>query len=261
MRTIMFTNQKGGVGKTTTAFNTACCLADKGYKVLLIDLDPQANLTSCFLEQPPSETIYTLLVGTEENKQKLSDTVGDVIQPINDNLALIGCNSKFAGFEKYFASNMSAQFLLKEFIEALVEAIPDELDFIVLDTPPALGLITVNAMVASNEVYIPMQSQEFALSGFQNVISTVEGIRNRLNPSLAIKGIFFTSHNPRTNISKQLTAMLKESYPDTLLDVYIPVNVSLAESPSMKQSVFEYAPESKGAQAYNSLTEEIIKRA
>lgn len=260
MRTIMFTNQKGGVGKTTSAFNISCGLANKGYKVLAIDLDPQSNLTSCFLDELPTETIYTLLVKTEENKSELPDVVGNVINPVNDNLALIGCNSKFAGFEKYFASNMSAQFLLKEFIETLEEVIPDKLDYIVIDTPPALGLITVNAMVASNEVYIPMQSQEFALNGFQSVITTVKGIQSRLNQNLEIKGIFFTSHNPRTNISKQLTDMLKENYGDLVMDTYIPVNVSLAESPSQMQSIFEYAPDSKGAQSYEALTEEIINK-
>jgi chromosome partitioning protein len=261
MRTIMFTNQKGGVGKTTTAFNVACRLADKGNKVLLIDLDPQSNLTSCFMEEPPNDTIYTLLLRTEEDKESLANTVGEVILPVRDNLALIGCNNKFAGFEKYFSSNMNAQFLLKEFIEALATQIPDKLDFVVLDTPPALGLITVNAMVASDEVYIPMQSQEFALAGFQNVITTVKGIQARLNQSLKIKGIFFTSHNPRTNISKQLNQMLTESYPEIVMETYIPVNVALAESPSQKKSVFEYAPESKGAIAYNNLTEEIINKA
>jgi chromosome partitioning protein len=259
MRTIMFTNQKGGVGKTTSAFNVGCYLAQKGYKTLMIDLDPQSNLTSCFMEEP-TDTIYTLLVNTEENKKGLASTVEKVIKPIHENLAVIGCNSKFAGFEKYFASNMSAQFLLKEFIDTLIQTIPDQLDFIVLDTPPALGLITVNAMVASDEVYIPMQSQEFALSGFQNVITTVEGIKSRLNPALTIKGIFFTSHNPRTNISKQLTGMLEANYPNILMDTYIPINVALAESPSLRQSIFEYAPDSKGAKSYERLSNEIINR-
>lgn len=251
-RIITFTNQKGGVGKTTSALNVAAALAEKNHKVLLIDLDPQGNLSQSLLQETPRNTIFTVLLEECE--------LEEVAVPIHDNLVLIPCNDKFANFEKYFAADAESQFKLQGFIEDLLESIEGDIDFILIDTPPALGLITLNALVASSEVYIPMNSQEYSLIGFEKVMKVCETIKKRINKDLKVKGAFFTRHNPRKTISKDLTELLKEKHPEIVMDTHIRVNVSLEESPSARQSIFAYDPEANGAKDYIKLTEEIINR-
>jgi chromosome partitioning protein len=250
MRILTFSNQKGGVAKTTSALNVAHCLANKGYKTILIDLDPQGNLTGSFLDEPSNNTIFTVLAGECE--------LEEVIVPITENLILIPCNEKFASFERIFATDPNSQYLLKDFIEEMKEQVEEKIDFVVIDTPPALGLITLNALVASNEVYIPMQSQEYSLVGFEKVMETVKKIQKRVNPALEVKGVFFTRHNDRKIISRELTEKIAASFPSIAMKTMIPVNVALEESPTARQSVFDYAPGSKGAIAYEALTNEII---
>lgn len=251
-RCITFTNQKGGVGKTTSVLNIGAALANKGFKVLLIDLDPQGNLSQSFLTEQPADTIFTILM----KECKLED----VLIQVKDNLLLVPCNSKFANFERQFAADADSQYILTDFVEDIEKAFPNQLDFIIFDTPPALGLITLNALVACNEVFVPMNSQEFSLTGLEAVSDVVQRVKKRAKPELDIRGIFFTQHNPRKYISRNMEETLGNVYPGMLLKTYIRKNVALEESPSLKQDVFMYAADSNGAQDYDNLTEEILNR-
>ena len=251
-RCITFTNQKGGVGKTTSVLNIGASLARRGFKVLLIDLDPQGNLSQSFLTDLPKDTIFTILM--KECK------MDDVLLQVKENLLLVPCNSKFANFERQFAADADSQYILTDFIEEIEKTFPNQLDFIIFDTPPALGLITLNALVACNEVFVPMNSQEFSLTGLEAVTDVVERVKKRAKPELNIKGIFFTQHNPRKYISRNMEETLGTVYPGLLMKTYIRKNVALEESPSLKQDVFLYAADSNGAKDYNDLTDEILKR-
>ncbi|WP_020531858.1 ParA family protein [Flexithrix dorotheae] len=250
-RIIAFTNQKGGVGKTTSVLNVGAALAKKGKKVLMIDLDPQGNLTQSLLPEPPKNTIFTLLL--EECK------FGEAIVNTTENLLLIPCNNKFANFERQFAADADSQYIMVDFIEAIKKNFPNQLDFIIFDTPPALGLITLNALVACQEVYIPMNSQEYSLTGLNAVIEVVERVKKRTNPDLEVKGMFFSRHNSRKYITRNMVEHLNSEFPNKLMNTHIRVNVALEESPSLRQSVFDYDPSSNGAKDYSDLTDEIIK--
>ncbi|UZS00124.1 ParA family protein [Chondrinema litorale] len=250
-RYITFTNQKGGVGKTTSVLNIGAALASKGYRVLLIDLDPQGNLTQSFMTEMPSDTIFTILMK--------ECSLEDVLFQVKENLLLIPCSSKFANFERQFAADADSQYILTDLLEDIEKAYPDQLDFIIFDTPPALGLITLNALVACREVFVPMNSQEFSLTGLEAVVDVVNRVQKRANPKLNMKGIFFTQHNPRKYISRNMADTLAASFPGLLLQTYIRKNVALEESPSLRQDVFLYAPESNGASDYENLTNEILK--
>jgi len=252
LRCITFTNQKGGVGKTTSVLNVGAALANKGYKVLLIDLDPQGNLSQSFLQEQSSDTIFTILM----KECKLEE----VLIQVKENLLLVPCNAKFANFERQFAADADSQYILADFVEDIEKAFPNQLDFIIFDTPPALGLITLNALVACNEVFVPMNSQEFSLTGLEAVSDVVQRVKKRAKPELDIKGIFFTQHNPRKYISRNMEETLSNVYPGMLLKTFIRKNVALEESPSLKQDVFMYAADSNGAKDYNNLTEEILNR-
>mgnify|MGYP001034632352 CR=1 FL=1 len=251
-RCITFTNQKGGVGKTTSVLNIGASLANRGYKVLLIDLDPQGNLSQSFLKEAPKDTIFTILMK--------ECSMEDVLLQVKKNLLLVPCNSKFANFERQFAADADSQYILTDFVEDIEKTFPNQLDFIIFDTPPALGLITLNALVACNEVFVPMNSQEFSLTGLEAVTDVVERVKKRAKPELDIKGIFFTQHNPRKYISRNMAETLSEVYPGMLMKTFIRKNVALEESPSLKQDVFLYAVDSNGAKDYENLTDEILKR-
>lgn len=252
MRIITFTNQKGGVGKTTTSLNVGAALALQGHKVLLVDLDPQGNLSQSLLPHAPDDTIFTILLKECELK--------DVVHPVSENLFLIPCNSKFANFERQFAADADSQYILTDFVEMLAGRMPGKFDFIIMDTPPALGLITLNALVACKEVYVPMNSQEFSLSGLNAVMDVVERVKKRVNPELSVKGIFFTQHDPRKYISRNMAEMLEKDYPGMMMRAYIRKNVALEESPSLRQDIFSYDPGSNGAKDYQQLMREILER-
>lgn len=249
-RIISFANRKGGVGKTTSAINIAAGLARIGKKVLLIDLDPQGNLTHALADEP-SNTIFTLLMKECE--------LQDALIQINSNLVLIGCNPTFARFEKQFAGEADGLYILNDFLEDVLEQAGDQIDIVILDCPPSLGLITINAMVASHEVYVPMEAQQFSLEGLNQVRTEVEKIQKRANPKLKLKGLFFSRHNARTYISKNMVELLENEYPGLLMNTFIRRNIALEESPSLKQDIFTYAPESNGAKDYESLVNEILK--
>ena len=250
-RIVAFSNRKGGVGKTTSSLNVGAGLAKKGRKVLLVDLDPQGNLSQALFPETPGNTIFTLLTG--------ECSVSDGIYNIQDNLSLIPCNKNFSRFEKQFSGEPESPFLLDELIESINKEQEGAYDFIILDCPPALGLITVNAFVAAKEVYIPMEAQEFALNGLTEVYQLAEAVKKRSNQDLKIKGLFFTRYNGRTNISKNMIEVLEEDYPDLLMSTHIRRNVSLEESPSLRQHIYDYAPLSNGANDYDALTNAILK--
>ena len=251
MKIISFANRKGGVGKTTSALNVGAGLALAGKRVLLIDLDPQANLSQSLLKENPANTIFTLVM------QECSVT--DAVFKIKKKLYLIPCGTTFARFEKQFAGESDSQFILADFLDAMKKQYDKKFDYIIFDCPPSLGLITINAFVASHDVYIPMEAQQFSLEGLNQVRVEVEKIQKRSNKALQIKGLFFSSHNPRTYISRDMTELLNRDYPGLLMNTFIRRNVALEESPSMRQDVFEYDPESKGAEDYVNLVKEIVK--
>lgn len=252
VRIIAVTNQKGGVGKTTSVLNLSAAFARKGYKTIAIDLDSQSNLTRSFLPKEPKNTLYAFFL--EECG------VEDVLIPVQENLVLIPCNQKFANFEGSFSNKIGAHGLLRKFIQkSLLPILSEQPNFILIDTPPALGLTTVNALTAAREIFVPMHSQEFSISALHNIAQTVAGVKEEFNPDLEIKGIFFTRHNSRKNITQQMIEVLNDEFPNKLMQTHIRVNVDLEESPSLRQDVFAYNPQSNGAKDYQALAEEIIR--
>lgn len=250
MKILSFANRKGGVGKTTSALNVGAGLALQGKKVLLIDLDPQGNLSQSMLSEAPKNTIFTLVMHECSLKE--------AVFKIRNNLLLIPCNTNFSRFEKQFAGESDSQFILSDFLDAIRQQYGDQVDFIIFDCPPSLGLITINAFVASGEVYVPMEAQQYSLEGLNQVKLEVDKIQNRQNKELRIKGLFFSRHNPRTYISRDMMDLLERDYPGLLMKTYIRRNVALEESPSMRQDIFQYDPESHGAKDYMKLVSEII---
>lgn len=252
-RILTFTNQKGGVGKTTSALSVAAQLARSGYQVLLVDIDPQGNLSKSLLPKDPESlqnTIFTLFLK--------ECSIGDALITVRDNLTLLPCNKRMAKFEQEFASSADGVYILADLLEYINKRWEQKFDFVVIDTPPALGLITVNAFVASTEVYIPMHAQQYSVDGLKSVLEVIETVKKRANKGLEVKGAFFTQHNLRLNISKDIVEFLDKNFDGVLMESYIRVNVALRECVSLKQSVFEYAPSSHGSNDYKKLTEEIL---
>lgn len=251
MKIISFANHKGGVGKTTSTLNVGAAIALKSRNVLLVDLDPQRSLTRSLLKNAPPNTILTVL--TEQCLFK------DAVFKAKDNLSLMPCDSTFVSFEKQFAKESDSRYVLSDFFNMLQKQYKDRFDYVLLDCPPAFSLITVNALVASHEVYVPMEAQQYSLEGLHQIAWEIDRIRKQDNKKLRLKGVFFSRHNPRTYISKDVVRYLEEKYPGLLLKTYIRQNIALRESPSIQKSIFEYAPKSKGAEDYMCLTEEIVK--
>ncbi len=243
-RTIAFSNQKGGVGKTTSAVNIGAYLAGKDKKVLLIDLDPQANMTKALGIENPEVTIYGVLLG----EQKLQAV------PILDNLVLIPCGYGMSSFERVKGGELDNEYLLKEVLEPLKK----KFDFILIDCPPALGLITVNALAAADEVIIPLEAQIFGVDGLNKVLDIVEKVRKRINTKLTVGGVFFTRYNNRKILSRDTADDLRELLKNKVLKATIRENVQLQEAPSLGKDIFSYAPGSPGAKDYAKLSEEIM---
>jgi chromosome partitioning protein len=245
--TIVLTNQKGGVGKTTTAVNLAAYLAERGQRVLLLDMDPQANATSALGRQADTDGgIYAALV----DGRPLAEIVLSTSMP---NLWLIPSSTSLAGAEIELVPMLGREFRLKRAVEPL----RDQYDFLLIDCPPSLGLLTVNALAAADEVIIPVQCEYLALEGLGHLARTLELVRQNLNPRLRLRGLVLTMYDARTNLAQQVVDEVRRHFPQTFRSV-IPRSVRLSEAPSHGLSILAYDPLSRGARAYAALADELL---
>ena len=248
-KVIAVVNQKGGVGKTTTAVNISSILAKKGKRVLLIDADPQGNATSGVgVDKNTEKSIYDVIINDTEIEDAL------VKSPIK-NLYVCPSNINLAGAEVELVPMMSREQKLKE----KIENIKDKFHYIIIDCPPSLGLITINAFTSSNSLLIPIQCEYYALEGVGQLMNTVELVKKNLNKDLYIEGVVLTMNDARTNLSNQVIAEVKNYFKNNVYKTIIPRNVKLSEAPSFGMPISVYAPKSKGARCYEKLTNEILK--
>lgn len=246
---ISVANQKGGVGKTTTTVNLATILAKKGKKILLIDADPQGNATSGLgVEKEVEFSTYDILVNETEMKETLQDT-------IIKNLKVCPSNINLAGAEVELVSMMSREQRLKEKLEEIRE----KFDYIFIDCPPSLGLITLNSFTASDSVLIPVQCEYYALEGLGQLLNTINLVKKHLNKQIKIEGALLTMYDMRTNLSNQVVKEVKKYFENKVYKTVIPRNVKLSEAPSYGMPITEYDPRSKGAKSYIKFAKEFLK--
>ena len=246
---ISVANQKGGVGKTTTTVNLGTILAKKGKKVLLIDADPQGNATSGLgVEKDVEKSVYDILVNDTEVEEVCEDTM-------IKNLKVCPSNINLAGAEVELVSMMSREQRLKE----KLMKVKDEFDFILIDCPPSLGLVTLNAFTASDSVLIPVQCEYFALEGLGQLLNTINLVKKHLNKGLYIEGALLTMYDIRTNLSNQVVKEVKKYFDNKVYKTVIPRNVKLSEAPSYGMPITLYDPKSKGAKCYDKFTKEFLK--
>ena len=250
-RIIAVANQKCGVGKSTTAINLSSCLAELNQKVLLIDIDPQGNATSGvgIDKNNVENTLYELLV----EESKLEDCI---IENVYENLSLIPSNVNLSGAEIELVGIEGREFLLKNHIDS----IRSQYDFIIMDCPPSLNVLTINAMTTADSVLVPIQCEYYALEGLTQLIHTIELVQQRLNPDLIIEGVVFTMYDARTNLSLQVVENVKANLNQSIYKTIIPRNVRLAEAPSYGMPINLYDKKSVGAESYRLLAEEVLHR-
>jgi len=250
-RTIAIANQKGGVGKTTTAINLSACLAEKGKKVLAVDMDPQGNMTSGLGVDKDSveNTIYNLIIGEAKMEEVL-------IKDVSENLDIIPTNIDLSGAEIELLDVEEKEYIVRNEIDK----IKDNYDFIIIDCPPSLSMLTINAMTTADSVLVPIQCEYYALEGLSQLIHTVELVRDRLNPKLTIEGVVFTMYDARTNLSLQVVENVKDNLEQTIYKTIIPRNIRLAEAPSYGIPINKYDPKSAGAESYLRLADEVIDK-
>jgi chromosome partitioning protein len=248
---IAIANQKGGVGKTTTAINLSAALAIVGKKVLLIDLDPQGNSSLSFLDSHKvNQSVYELLT---EPQVSFEEVIKKSKLP---SLDVLPSRISLAKFESKLIGEFDAPFRLKDRIEGLTK----QYDYIIIDTPPTLGLITVNALVASDYLIIPIQPSYFALEGTDDLLETVEKVKARPNPNLQVLGVVITLNDKRTTLAKDIHEQIRQVFGDKVFNTVISKSVRLEESPAYKETIFTFAPNSSGASEYSSLCQEVMQR-
>jgi len=250
-RIIAVANQKGGVGKTTTSINLSACLAALGKKVLAIDMDPQGNMTSGLgIDKNEVEySVYDLILGETDIEQVICKEAIENLDILPSNINLSAAEIELIGVED------------KEYIiHNEVEKVRDNYDFIIIDCPPSLNTLTINAMTTADSVLVPIQCEYYALEGLSQLIHTIELVKERLNPNLAIEGVVFTMYDARTNLSLQVVENVKDNLNQTIYKTIIPRNIRLAEAPSHGLPINLYDPKSAGAESYMLLAEEVINK-
>ena len=250
-RIISFSNQKGGVGKTTTCVNMAAYLAKAERKVLLVDLDPQGNATTGlgFSKSTLKKSVYNVLIEEEEVKN-------NVLPTEIENLTILPANINLAGAEVELVYKKSREKVLK----AALDKVKDSYDYILLDCPPSLGLITINALAAADSVIIPIQSEYYALEGLSQLMNSIMLVRQQLNKKLEVEGVVLTMYDGRSLISRQIAQEIRKFFTKKLYEIVIPRNVRLSEAPSHGKPILLHDPKCMGARAYSALTEEFLKK-
>jgi chromosome partitioning protein len=249
---IAIANQKGGVGKTTTSINLSACFAEKGKKVLVIDTDPQGNTTSGFGidKNNLEDTIYELILG--------ECSIGDcIIKNVVENVSVLPANVNLAAAEIELIGIDKKEYILKK----EVDYVKEEYDFIIIDCPPSLNMLTINAMTTADSVLVPIQCEYYALEGLSQLIHTINLVKERLNPDLDMEGVVFTMYDSRTNLSMQVVENVKSNLNQRIYGTLIPRNIRLAEAPSHGMPINLYDAKSAGAEAYMRLAEEVIENA
>ena len=250
-RIIAVANQKGGVGKTTTSINLAACLAEKGKKVLAVDMDPQGNLTSGLGVDKDSveKSIYELIIGEVDIKEVINKEVLENLDIIPTSIDLSAAEIELIGVD-------DKEYILRN----AIDQVKDQYDFVIIDCPPSLSMLTINAMTTADSVIVPIQCEYYALEGLSQLIHTVELVKERLNPILKIEGVVFTMYDARTNLSLQVVENVKENLQQNIYKTIIPRNIRLAEAPSYGMPINLYDPKSTGASAYQRLADEVMNR-
>jgi chromosome partitioning protein len=248
---VAIVNQKGGVGKSTTAINLAAYLADKGEKILVIDMDPQGNATSGLGVSPDSNgCMYDVLLDGKPLQEV-------ALQTVVSNLKVAPATINLVGAEVELVSALAREFKLKKALEKLPEG---EYDRVLMDCPPSLDLLTLNALTAADEVLIPMQCEYYALEGLTQLMQSIRMVREELNPALKVGGVLLTMYDPRTNLSRQVAQEVRSFFGDRVYQTIVPRNVRLSEAPSFGLPITRYAPSSTGAEAYEAVAEEVMGR-